>query len=271
MPPLSDPIRYKRARGARIDGAEAVAPKTLWMSDDGTNGRGAMSLVLIPGFMADASLWDDLLVPLAEFGPILRVQASAEVATIAELTDLVLAQAPVRFAVIGFSMGGYVARQVAYAAPERVRGLALVASSARGDTPAQQRQKDVAVQRLAQTGFGGLSRQAVRGSVHPDRAEDSDLIQRIRRMGEALGGAVFLRQATEMRDSDRDRLGEIGCPTLVVAAAQDRLRGLDEARELAEGIIGARLAVIEGSGHMLPMEAPEDLAAVLVPWLRQIA
>jgi pimeloyl-ACP methyl ester carboxylesterase len=87
-------------------------------------------------------------------------------------------------------------------------------------------------------------------------------------MGDRLGGDVFLRQAGQARLSDSDRLGAITCPTLVVAAAQDGLRSLDEARELQAGIPGAALTVIAGSGHMLPMEAPDALAGAILPWLR---
>jgi pimeloyl-ACP methyl ester carboxylesterase len=57
----------------------------------------------------------------------------------------------------------------------------------------------------------------------------------------------------------------------VVAAAQDQLRSLEEARELQAGIPGATLDVIEDTGHMIPIEAPQRLAAVIVPWLAQYA
>jgi pimeloyl-ACP methyl ester carboxylesterase len=53
-----------------------------------------------------------------------------------------------------------------------------------------------------------------------------------------------------------------------VGAAQDRLRSLAEAVELRDGIPGAALLVVEGSGHMLPLEAPGALAAHIVGWLR---
>jgi pimeloyl-ACP methyl ester carboxylesterase len=52
-----------------------------------------------------------------------------------------------------------------------------------------------------------------------------------------------------------------------VAAAQDQLRSLEEARELQAGIPGATLEVIEDTGHMIPIEAPARLAEVIVPWL----
>jgi pimeloyl-ACP methyl ester carboxylesterase len=57
----------------------------------------------------------------------------------------------------------------------------------------------------------------------------------------------------------------------VVAADRDALRGLDESRELRDGIPGATMAVVEGSGHMIPIERPTELAAIVVPWLRERA
>jgi pimeloyl-ACP methyl ester carboxylesterase len=88
-------------------------------------------------------------------------------------------------------------------------------------------------------------------------------------MGARLGGEVFRRQSMLERPGDLDRLHEIRCPTLVVAAAQDQLRSLEEARELQAGIPGAALEVIEDTGHMIPIEAPQRLAGVIVPWLEQ--
>ena len=197
----------------------------------------AMPLVLLPGFMTDPDLWADMAPSLAPFGPILHGDLGRD-DTIAAMARRVAEEAPERFALIGFSMGGYVAREIARLAPERIEALVL------------------------------LSRSAILGSVHPDRVGDQGLVARIRSMGDRLGGDVFLRQAGQARASDRDRLATITCPTLVVAAAQDALRSLDEARELRDGIPGAALIVIDGSGHMLPMEAPEALAEAIVPWLR---
>lgn len=73
------------------------------------------------------------------------------------------------------------------------------------------------------------------------------------------------------RPGDIDRLVAICCPTLVVAASQDQLRSLEEAQELQAGIPDARLAVIEDSGHMIPIEAPQRLLEVIVPWLSRHA
>lgn len=227
------------------------------------------AVVLLPGFMADAALWDDVLPALRQIGPVSHGDLS-RCAGIPEMAKAVLAQAPERFALVGFSMGGYVARAVTRMAPERVCALVLVATSARADTPEQARAKRVALGAVDPMRFTGLSRRAIVGSLHPDRAGDAAMIERVRLMGERLGADVFIRQAMQARVGDLDRLGEIRCPTLVVAAAQDRLRGLDEAVELRDGIVGAELTVIDGSGHMLPIEAPVRLTDAVVPWLRSV-
>jgi pimeloyl-ACP methyl ester carboxylesterase len=86
-----------------------------------------------------------------------------------------------------------------------------------------------------------------------------------------LGGEVFRRQSMLERPGDLDRLHEIRCPTLVVAADHDGLRSMEEAKEMQAGIAGAAFAVIEDSGHMIPIEAPDRLGDVIVPWLARYA
>lgn len=229
-----------------------------------------MHILLIPGFMADASLWDDVVADLGQIGEVSHGDIS-QASTIEEMARQILDHAPERFVVIGFSMGGYVAREMARLAAGRVEALVLVATSARADTPAQARQKAFAVRNVQPDRFHGLSRGAVLSSLHPSRADDEAMVERVRAMSERVGGAVFLRHASQARAGDLDRLASIRCPTLVVAADRDALRSLDESRELRDGITGATMVVVEESGHMIPIERPVELAALVVPWLRERA
>jgi pimeloyl-ACP methyl ester carboxylesterase len=224
-----------------------------------------MDLVLLPGFMTDNSLWDDVLPALERLGHVHFGDLTKD-DSIAGMARRVLGAAPDSFVLIGFSMGGYVAREVVRTAPDRVEALVLAATSARADTPDQARRKAAASENVMRLGFEGLSRKAVVASLHPARASDNGLIERIRGMGDRLGGDVFLRQARQARASDLDRLDQIRCPTLIVAAAQDTLRSLEEARELHAGIPGSVLTVIEGSGHMLPVEEPVALMNAIAAW-----
>lgn len=225
-----------------------------------------MALLLIPGFMLDDDLWRDVVPGLQPFAPIIHADTSRDT-DIAGMAARALAAMPDRFALIGFSMGGYVAREIVRVAPERVSALILIATSARADTHAQTRRKAMAVAQIADAGFHGLSRAGVTPSLHPDRSGDDALITRIQAMSARLGGDVFRRQAMLDRPGAAERLGDIACPTLIIAARADRLRTVAESEELHAGIAGSEVVVIEHAGHMIPMETPDELVAIIAPWL----
>ena len=224
-----------------------------------------MNIVLVPGYMLDDDLWADVAEALARVGGLSHADLSRD-ATIEEMASRLLEQAPEQFVLIGFSMGGYVAREVVRLAPTRVTGLILIATSSQGDTEVQAQRKATVARAPSSSKFGGLSRGAILSSLGPAHA-DEPLITRIRAMSVRLGGEVFRRQSSLVRTGDTDQLGSIGCPTLVVAAADDRLRSLDEAMELHAGIPGSTLAVIPNTGHMIPLEVPGELLDVILPWL----
>lgn len=230
-----------------------------------------MSLLLVPGFMADETLWSGLLPRLQAFGPVVHADLRHD-ATIETMARRALGQVDAPdFLLVGFSMGGYVAREIARLAPQRVRALVLIATSTRPDTPSLRKQKGAIGRADPSIAFSGLSRTAVATSLHPKHRDDDALIERVRAMGARLGGEVFRRQSMLERPGDLDRLDAIRCPTLVVAADHDQLRSLEEAREMQAGIVGAEFAVIEDSGHMIPIEAPDRLGDVIVPWLARHA
>jgi len=229
-----------------------------------------MSILLVPGYMADETLWDDVAGGLGRLGPVVHADLRHD-PTIEAMAARALATAPDAFILVGFSMGGYVAREIVRLAPQRVRALVLVATSSRADSPSMRQSRGTVGSASASVSFSGLSRTAIATSLHPGQAGNEALIERVRAMGVRLGGEVFRRQSAIVRAGDRERLGEIRCPTLVVAAGQDRLRSRAESEELQAGIPGAELAVIEDSGHMVPIEAPEALLALMLPWLERVS
>lgn len=223
-----------------------------------------MAMVLVPGFMLDDDLWTDILPQLTVFGPVQYADPRTAI-SIRDMADKTLAAAPSTFALIGFSMGGYVAREMVRTAPDRVTHLLLIATSARGDREVQAQRERAAAARSV---FKGISAAAIRTSLAPDREGDTALVRRIQNMSLRLGGNVFQHQALFRRSGDLDRLGDIDCPTLIVAGRQDRLRSLEEAYELHAGIPGSILRVID-CGHMIPLEAPVELGKTLQCFLRK--
>jgi len=225
-----------------------------------------MSMLLVPGFMLDADLWRDVAPALTDFGPLQHADLSQD-STIAEMARRALSAAPPKFVLVGFSMGGYVARDIVRQAPDRVTALVLIATSARGDSDIQvQRKAAIALQTDA-SAFKSLSTSAVASSLHPNNAGRSDLIARIQEMGQRLGGAVFRRQSLLERQDERNGLGAIKTPALVIAGEQDRLRSREEGMELHQGLVGSAFETVANTGHMIPLEEPQRLGEIIKDWL----
>jgi pimeloyl-ACP methyl ester carboxylesterase len=167
--------------------------------------------------------------------------------------------------VVGLSMGGQIALHAALRHPNRVRSLALLDTSPAfglngtdpeewkrlrldaldsGETPAS-----IAEPVLRSIMAPGVSAGAVAAAVSS--------MERISSSG--------LRAAIELLPSHdvRHRLGELRAPTLVVVGEHDEETPLAYAEALAEGIRGASLQTIPGSGHIANLEAPEAVNAAL--------
>lgn len=236
------------------------------MTDDSPDDNSPMEILLIPGFMLDSGLWCDVEPALRQFGSISHADLTQD-DTLAAMAHRALREAPPSFVVIGFSMGGYVAREIVRQAPERVSALILIATSARGDNEVQVQRKAALTSQTENTVFRGLSSTAIASSLHPDNTERSNLILRIQTMSLRLGRDTFRRQSLLKRHDELDQLSAINCPTLVIAGEQDKLRTQAEAMELHEGIATSDFAVIKETGHMIPLEAPGPLIKVIGDWL----
>lgn len=215
------------------------------------------TIVLAPGFMTDYDMWSDFVPFLKDYNVIYA--DFREGATLQELAASNLQRCPERFILMGFSLGGYIARHMVYQAPERVEALILIGTSTRPTVPP-------VTDGPAAKMFRGMSRSALKRAVHVERENDEVLIARLKDMGERLGAEVFARLSALQRKSDLEKMHTIPCPVLVVTADQDRLRTMQEAQEMAEAA-KAPLMVLEHCGHMMPMEEPEQLAGMVLPWI----
>lgn len=216
-------------------------------------------LVLLPGFMCDADLWSDMASDLAKLGSVLYGNVYQD-DTLEGMAQRVLAESPDKFVLVGFSMGGFVARVLTLMAPERVTGVAFVASSAREYSDAER-------QRRRQGAMPGdkpkKANPGVALGLHPDRERDPVLLDRLRGMQRRLGPEVRARQAALVRRDGYADLERITCPSLVVACRQDRLRRFDESERMAKHLPHSRFKILENCGHMAPLERPRELAGLI--------
>ena len=220
-------------------------------------------LVLLPGFMCDPDLWADMAGDLGKLGTVHYGNVYQD-DTLEGMARRVLAESPDRFVLVGFSMGGFVARVLTLMAPERVRGVAFVASSAREYTPAERER------RIKGNLPGDRPKRGNPGvalGLHPDRERDPVLLDRLRGMQRRLWPEVRARQAALIRKDGYADLERIACPALVVACRQDRLRRFDQTERMAKHLPHSRFTVLEDCGHMAPLERPRELAQLLADWM----
>jgi pimeloyl-ACP methyl ester carboxylesterase len=228
-------------------------------------------LVLLPGLLCDRALWAAQIKALADVANIWVADLTGQ-ETMREMGEAVLREAPFdTFALAGLSMGGYVAMEVMRQAPQRVRKLALLDTSARPEMPEQTERRRMLIDMAEQErGFTPVTRHLLPLMVHASRIDDQALVAEIRAMAERVGVPGFVRQqrAIMSRTDFRPGLKDINCPTLVLCGREDALTPLEGHEEMARLIPGAKLEVIEGCGHMSTMERPGQVSTLMREWLR---
>lgn len=223
-------------------------------------------LVLLPGLLNDAELWRAQLADLSDLAQC-HVGDYSHAETMRAAAERVLEMAPPRFALAGFSLGGYVAQEILRIAPQRVQRLALLDTSCLPDTPAraqQRRAQEAAVRKGAFHGFGeALARAYLDASHHHDAA----LVARIRAMTQRLGAEVFLRQSGFAREDGSELLRAFSHPSLVLCGEHDGITPPALHERMTALLPDAVLVQVPRAGHLTPLEQPEQVSAAMRAWL----
>ncbi len=179
------------------------------------------------------------------------------------------------FNLLGISMGGAIAQEMALQAPERVRTLTLAVTFPAGGTYAR-RLAEVWSARVRQ-----ISREQHIDELmllcHSEAFYDSpEMVEFVRTAilnnPHPQPPDAFARQlAACSRHDARDRLGSLTMPTHVIGGEHDILLPVWKSREIASLIPDAKLTVLPGAPHALPLERAEEFNAAVLEFLRETA
>ena len=231
------------------------------------------SLLLLPGLACDEALFEHQAAALAALAPVRTSDAHTRGATLAAMAALLLAEHRGPLRLVGASMGGMLALEMQRQAPARVQGLALLGTTARPDTPELIALRTRACELFAAGRMDEVLRANVLLAFHPSRARAPGLVERYLAMIRRAGAAQLIaqNQAVMARPDSRPRLAAVACPVLVACGEADLLTPPEHAREMAALMPHARLELVPGAGHMLTLEQPERVSALLVNWLRNLS
>jgi len=233
----------------------------------------SISLLFLPGLMNDARVWQPAVAAMT--GRECWIADTSKHDSVTALATAALAKSPsARFAIIAFSLGGYVAFEMLRLAPKRVAALALVDTSARPDSQeaVAMRTRMIAAVSSGTTDFDTVASAFLPRVVHSSRVADLALNDLLISMARGVGQEGFVRQqrAAIGRPDSRPLLKEIRCKTLVICGREDQITPLDCSEEMATGIAQAELVVLEQCGHMAPLEQPDAVNAALSRWVDSI-
>src|SRR4051812_14575148 len=157
----------------------------------------------------------------------------------------------------GMSQGGFLSMRAALTAPERVRALVLIDTQAGVEDPAKLEGYNQLID--AWVAPGGPPQEVldiVTGIIIGPGYEDTPAWhEKWRGVGEKQMRQIYETLTT--RDDIWDRIDEIGHPTLVVHGSDDAAIELETGQRLADGIMNADIAVIDGAGHAANMTHPD--------------
>jgi len=229
-------------------------------------------LVLLHGYPLDNHLWDDV-VPLLEdtfdlilpdlrgFGESTTVDSPYSMddyaSDIAGLLDQLGIQ---KVAIVGHSMGGYVALAFARLYPERVSGLGLVSTQVLADPPDRKEARYKSAADVSGNGIGGVVEAMAPKFTSDERLQASARAAMERQQPAAFIGA--LKAMAERKDST-SLLSAFKFPVVIIHGEADALIPIDRAREVKNAVPHAHLVELNGAGHMPMMEAKEETARAL--------
>ena len=215
-------------------------------------------LVLLHGLNTTAAIFDGVRSALPSTVEVHAPELPA-VADVDAIAAALLKQLPQRFHLAGFSFGGYVALAMRALAPDRLSGLSLICSGPQADTAAQAAARRQAIDMAANGGHAKMVAAQSASAFHPDSLGNAPMMKRRSAMVTAYGAERFMaHQAASLARPERTALLDGRVPTLFTPENQ---------RVLAQGIPGAGFQVVPGAGHLLPLEQPAALAALLAHWV----
>lgn len=231
-------------------------------------------LLLVPGLLCSPRLFAPQVAALSDIADIVvpdwRQAPLSIFDSWAATAGWVLDRMPPGpFALAGLSLGGMISVEIMQAAADRVTKLALLDTGMRAQNDIEKAIRRARVRLAGDGNFELVLGLQLARFLPPYRLPDRVLVDEVLAMCRETGVEIYMRQEelAAVRVDRRPDLPKIACPTVVVCGRDDVTTPLAFSEEIAAGIKGSELIVIEQCGHLVTMEKPAETNAILRRWL----
>lgn len=225
------------------------------------------TLVLLGGNMCDERLWHGM--PPELLGRAVHADLSRD-DSISAMAGRTLAAIDGPLIPIGLSMGGIIALEMARQAPARITGMVLSDTNAGADLPERAAARPAQQDRVRAGELETLVATELKPAYLAEQNRDNHPLRAlIMQMATELGEDVFVRQSEALRTRPdlRHVLDKFAGPILFTCGAEDRLCPPEWHHAMAARCAHAMVQVVDGAGHLLPLEQPEKFTAIVTDWL----
>lgn len=226
-------------------------------------------VVFLPGTLCDERIWIPVWKQLPEIDRrYVPLQWATSLNDMIALTDDRVGDRE-KVHLVGYSMGGYIATHFACDNPERVASLTLIGYDPAGLSATELSRRAQLAKQLQSAKFNPKSEQFIAHFVHPENRQNNEVVSILTAMAEDLGVATLNVQshATTNRPSMIAKLASSAFPVFVLGASNDSVAPSRELLQSIEQIKAESYCIIEGSGHLLPLEKSSEVATTLAKWI----
>lgn len=176
-----------------------------------------------------------------------------------------------RVVLVGCSLGGYLAMAFLRRYRDRVEALALVGTRADADDATTRTQRLAFADRITDPALAPALTAAIATKLlgAGTRRRQPWLLQHVEDVARSLPltDIAHAQRAIADREASYDVLAAFTGPTVVLVGAEDELVCVEDARRMAEALPTGHLLVVPDAGHLLPLEAPRTVDAILASLL----
>lgn len=230
---------------------------------------GKLPLIILPGWSGNEVIWQHQSNHLSDMVHPKVITITEPVLHIDKMVDMVLSMVSGPFHLVGHSLGGWLAQHIAIKAPDRVKKMVLLGTWTGTLTQDFKLLMEKNLERIQSGEAEQLMDELRAANFSPTRKNDLALFELMKKSQDEFPVDGLINQLNVILNGGDTihLLDKIESETLVIHGADDNFFNYDDTKLWAAKIKHSAISVIEECGHMMSIEQPQAVTALIRLWL----